>query len=186
MQQASLASLFLNFLKIGAFTFGGGYAMIPLFEREFVHRYKYIKEEEFEDILVICQSLPGVIAVNFAVFIGMSLRGKKGAFVSALGVILPSFIIIMVIAAFLYQFVDETAVVAIFKGVRIAVVTLIFSAGVKFLKRNLHYRGIFLAFLTFTLVGIFYVHPFIVIALLAVLGYLIYVVSEVKTHVDAS
>ena len=160
--------------------------MIPLFEREFVHRYKYIDEEEFGDILVICQSLPGVIAVNFAVFIGMSLRGKKGAFVSALGVILPSFVIIMAIAAFLYGFVNHDVVVAIFKGVRIAVVTLIFSAGVKFLKRNLHFRGIFLAFLTFTLVGIFYVHPFIVIALLALIGYFIYLFSEVDNHVDAT
>ncbi|MFP4078756.1 MAG: chromate transporter [Candidatus Izemoplasmataceae bacterium] len=183
---ASLISLFLNFLKIGAFTFGGGYAMIPLFEREFVHNYKYIDEEEFADILVICQSLPGVIAVNFAVFIGMSLRGKKGAFVSALGVTLPSFIIIMVIAAFLYRFVDHEAIVAIFNGVRIAVVALIFSAGVKFLKKNLHFRGVFLALLTFTMVGIFYIHPFFVIGFLALLGYLIHVVSEVTNHVDAA
>lgn len=160
--------------------------MIPLFEREFVHNYKYIDEEEFADILVICQSLPGVIAVNFAVFIGMSLRGKKGAFVSALGVTLPSFIIIMVIAAFLYRFVDHEAIVAIFNGVRIAVVALIFSAGVKFLKKNLHFRGVFLALLTFTMVGIFYIHPFFVIGFLALLGYLIHVVSEVTNHVDAA
>ncbi|MFW5913721.1 MAG: chromate transporter [Bacillota bacterium] len=183
---ASLASLFFNFLKIGAFTFGGGYAMIPLFEREFVHHYKYLDEDEFADILVICQSLPGVIAVNFAVFIGMNIRGKKGALVSAIGVTLPSFIVIMVIAAFLYRFVDHEVIVAIFQGVRIAVVTLIFSAGVKFLKRNLHFRGIFLALLTFTMVGIFYIHPFFVIALLALLGYLIYIVSEVTNHVDAA
>ncbi len=182
--QISLWKLFISFLKIGAFTFGGGYAMIPLFEREFVHRYKYIKEEDFTDILVICQSLPGVIAVNFAVYIGMTLRGKKGAFVSGFGMILPSFVIIMTIAAFLYRFVEHEAVVAVFQGVRVAVVVLIFSAGLKFLKQNFHFRGIFLAFLTFTLIAIVYVHPFFVIGLLGVLGYLIHIISGVSHHAD--
>lgn len=182
MQSISLWTLFRTFLKIGAFTFGGGYAMIPIFEREFVKRYGYLSDEEFSDVLVMVQSLPGVIAINFSVFIGLRLRGIKGAFVSALGVALPSFIIIMVIATFFFQYIDHPTVAAIFQGVRVAVVALIATAGIKFLRQSLHMQGIFLATLTFVLVLFAGVHPFFVIVGLASLGMLIFHVQEVVSH----
>lgn len=179
MQTVSLLTLFRTFLKIGAFTFGGGYAMIPIFEREFVQRYGYIKEEEFGDVLVMVQSLPGVIAINFAIYIGLRLRGIKGAIASAVGVALPSFIIIMVIATFFFQYIDHPVVAAIFQGVRVAVVALITTAGLKFLKQNFHMQGIFLASLTFVLVFSAGVHPFFVIVGLAFLGYVIFMTKDV-------
>lgn len=180
--QPSLWHLFLSFLKIGAFTFGGGYAMIPVFEREFVHRYKYLKEEEFHDVLVMVQSLPGVIAINFSVFIGLRLRGKKGAFVSALGVALPSFVIILTIATFFFRFVDHPIVEAVFKGVRISVVALIFTAGYKMFKSHRHLKGLFLATFTFALVYTADIHPFFVILMMGLFGYMIEYTKEVNHH----
>ncbi len=180
--QPTLSQLFLSFLKIGAFTFGGGYAMIPVFEREFVHRYKYLKEEEFNDVLVMVQSLPGIIAINFSVFIGLRLRGKKGAFLSALGVALPSFMIILTIAAFFFRYVDHPVIEAIFKGVRISVVALIFTAGVKLFKAHRHLKGLFLAALTFALVYALRMHPFFVILLMGLFGYLIETTKAVNHH----
>lgn len=182
MNEIPLWRLFLSFLKIGAFTFGGGYAMIPVFEREFVHRYKYLKEEDFNDVLVMCQSLPGVIAINFSVFIGLKLRGKLGALVSAIGVALPSFIIILVIATFFFRYVDHPTVEAVFRGVRVAVVVLIFTAGYKLFKANRTLQGIFLAVLTFALVFSAQVHPFIVIVLMGLTGYLITTLRGEDNH----
>jgi len=174
----ALYKLFFSFLKIGAFTFGGGYAMIPLFEREFVHRYGYLDEEEFADALVICQSLPGVIAINFAVFIGIKLRGV-GALVSGIGVALPSFIIIMVIAAFFFQYIENPYVEAAFTGVRVSVIALIFTAGFRIFRRNRTLFGVFLVALTFVLVAIAYVHPFFVILAMGLFGYVSSKTSEV-------
>ncbi len=182
MEKPSLLRLLLTFMKIGAFTFGGGYAMIPVFEREFVKRYGYIKEEEFADILAMVQSLPGVIAINFAVFIGLRLRGLKGALTTAFGMALPSFIIIIVIAIFFFQYIDNPAIEAIFNGVRISVVALIGTAGVKLFKQNKHLQGIFIASLTFALVFSVGVHPFFVIVFMALFGYMIYSVNEVKNY----
>ncbi len=159
--------------------------MIPLFEREFVKRYGFLSDDEFYDALVICQSLPGVIAVNFAVYIGLKLRGRFGALVSALGVTLPSFIIIMVIATFVFRHVDNEYVVAIFKGVRVSVIALVFTAGYRLFIRHRHWYGVFIAFLTFTLVAIAYVHPFLVIVMMGAYGYLTTKIAEVVRH-DAS
>ena len=182
VEKPTLMRLFLTFMKIGAFTFGGGYAMIPIFEREFVKRYGYIEEEEFADILAMVQSLPGVIAINFAVFIGLRLRGIKGALATSIGVALPSFVIIIVIAIFFFHYIDNPVVEAIFNGVRISVVALIFTAGVKLFKQNRHLLGVFLAALTFALVFAVGVHPFFVIITMAAAGYLIYALREVTHH----
>lgn len=119
--------LFLTFLKIGAFTFGGGWAMISIIEREVVTNRKWLNGEEFLDLLSLAQSLPGILAVNIAVAIGQRLRGTRGSIVAAFGTILPSFTIILVIAMFLTpDFIKtNTTVESIFRGIRPAVVALI-------------------------------------------------------------
>lgn len=117
--------LFTTFLKIGAFTFGGGWAMIPIIEREVVDRHKWISREEFLDQLAITQSLPGILAVNVAVLVGNKLRGVKGSLAAALGTILPSFVMILLIAIFFARIYNNPTVVSIFKGIRPAVVALI-------------------------------------------------------------
>lgn len=117
--------LFYIFSKIGAFTIGGGYAMVPLIEEEIVKRRKWIAQEDFIDLLAIAQSAPGVLAVNISIFIGYKLRGIRGCLVTTLGAILPSFIIILVIALFFHNYQDNPLVERIFKGIRPAVVALI-------------------------------------------------------------
>ncbi|WP_185140256.1 chromate transporter [Proteiniphilum sp. X52] len=117
--------LFLIFFKIGAFTFGGGYAMIPLIRNEVVDKKRWIEDDEFIDMLAIAQSMPGPIALNTALFVGHKRRGFKGSLFSAAGVILPSFIVILLIAMVFTQFKDNQVVERIFKGIRPAVVALI-------------------------------------------------------------
>ena len=119
--------LFISFFKIGAFTFGGGWAMIPLIEREVVDKQNWIKREDFVDALAIAQSLPGVLAVNMSILIGNKLRGLKGCLMATLGTILPSFLIILAIAIWFVQTYDNPVVERIFKGIRPAVVALIVS-----------------------------------------------------------
>ena len=119
--------LFSSFLKIGAFTFGGGWAMIPIIEREMVDKKQWIKREDFIDSLAIAQSLPGILAVNISILVGNKLRGVKGSLVAALGTILPSFLIILAIAIWFVQVYDNPVIERIFKGIRPAVVALIVS-----------------------------------------------------------
>lgn len=117
--------LFSCFAKIGAFTLGGGYAMIPVIKKEVVEKRKWIGLEEFMDIIAIAQSAPGLLAVNISIFIGYKLRGNKGSVVATIGSCLPSFIIILLIAMFFAGFRDNPVVVRIFKGIRPVVVALI-------------------------------------------------------------
>lgn len=121
--------LFLTFCKIGAFTFGGGWAMISIIEREVVDRHKWIGKEDFIDLLAVAQSIPGILAVNIAVAIGDRLRGFRGSIAAAVGTILPSFIIILAIAIFLTPEAIKTNPVLskIFMGIRPAVVALIIA-----------------------------------------------------------
>lgn len=122
-------SLFTTFFKIGLFTFGGGWAMISIIEREIVDKHKWIERNDFLDLLAVAQSLPGILAVNISVAIGDRLRGVKGSMAAAFGTILPSFLIILAIAIFLTPDVikNNTVVSAIFKGIRPAVVALIIA-----------------------------------------------------------
>ena len=122
---ASLWSIFYSFLKIGAFTFGGGYAMIPLIEAEMIQKRGWLSREEFINQLTIAQSVPGPIALNTAVFVGYKTRGLKGALAALVGVIIPSFVIILLIATYFTDFKDNPTVAAAFKGMRPAVVALI-------------------------------------------------------------
>lgn len=117
--------LFWSFLKIGAFTLGGGYAMIPLVHDEVVEKKHWMQEEEFLNMLALAQSAPGVMAVNTAIFIGYQLRGLRGVLVTVLGSVLPSFLIILLIATVFTRFREYPQVEAVFKGIRPAVVALI-------------------------------------------------------------
>lgn len=119
--------LFLSFLKIGAFTFGGGYAMIPIIRNEVVIKKRWLENDEFMDLLAIAQSLPGPISLNTAVFVGNKRKGIKGSIFTSLGIILPSFVIILLIAIVFTQFKDNPIIERIFKGIRPAVVALIFT-----------------------------------------------------------
>ncbi len=116
---------FKTFFKIGIFTLGGGYAMIPLIEEEVVNRHRWVSREEMLDLLAIAQSCPGVFAINIAIFIGYKLNKVRGAIATSLGTALPSFLIILIIAMFFHQFEDNKVVAAMFRGIRPAVVALI-------------------------------------------------------------
>lgn len=126
--------LFLTFLKIGAFTFGGGYAMLALLENEFVSKKKWIEKDEFLDMIAIAESTPGPVAVNSATYIGYTTAGFFGALFSTLGVVLPSFLIIYVISLFFDRFLALEYVGYAFRGIQVCVVYLILSAGIKFFK----------------------------------------------------
>lgn len=121
--------LFLTFLKIGAFTFGGGWAMISIIEKEIVDKHRWVSREEFLDLLAVAQSLPGILAVNMAVAVGDKLRRMRGSLCAAAGTILPSFIIILAIAIFLTPdtIKNNDVLSRIFQGIRPAVVALIIA-----------------------------------------------------------
>ena len=116
---------FKTFFRIGIFTLGGGYAMIPLIEEEVVNKHKWVEKDEMLDLIAIAQSCPGVFAINIAIFIGYKLRKERGAIATTFGTALPSFLIILAIAMFFSQFKDNPYVAAIFRGIRPAVVALI-------------------------------------------------------------
>lgn len=132
---ALILTLFLTFLKIGLFTFGGGYAMIPLIENICVEKKKWISHEEMMNVTVIAESTPGPIAINCATFVGYRQKGFLGAIAATLGVVLPSFAIISLIAAFLDNFLEITWVASAFRGIRIAVGILILDAAFRMLKK---------------------------------------------------
>ena len=126
--------LFYTYLKIGTFTLGGGYAMLPLIQREVVERKKWIDEEEFLNMIALAQAAPGLIAVNSAIFIGWRVGGWRGVCGAVLGAVLPSFLIILVIAMVFSEWKELPAVEAAFKGIRPAVVALIAAPLLKMAK----------------------------------------------------
>ena len=128
-------SLFLTMLKIGLFTFGGGYAMIALIENEFVEKKKWLDKDEFLDIAAIAESTPGPIAINAATYIGYKNSGIIGSIIATLGICIPSFVIIYAISLFFDAFLSFTLVAYAFKGIQICVVYLILTAGLKMLKQ---------------------------------------------------
>ena len=128
-------SLFISMLKIGLFTFGGGYAMIALLENEFVSKKKWLEKDEFLDVAAIAESTPGPIAINAATYIGYKNAGVIGSTIATLGICIPSFVIIYVISLFFDEFLSLTYVAYAFKGIQVCVVYLILSAGLKMLKQ---------------------------------------------------
>lgn len=135
MKKASLRELFSVFAKVGAFTIGGGYAMVSIIEKEVVSR-GWISEEEFPDILAIAQSAPGLLAVNISIFAGHRIRGARGAVTATVGCCLPPFLIILAIAMFFSGYQDNVYVMKVFKGIRPAVVALIAVPMIKMARRS--------------------------------------------------
>ncbi len=161
--------LLLSFSKIGVFTFGGGYAMIPLIERELIDRRHWIEKERFLELLTLAQSAPGPIALNTAVFVGYHMDRYKGAVAAVLGVILPSFVILLLIAIFFTGIKDNPVVEAVFKGMRPAVVSLI-AAPVFHLAHGMGMYRIGLAVLVAAAVWRLGVSPIVMIILGALGG----------------
>lgn len=125
--------LFFVMLKIGLFTFGGGYAMIALLENEFVSKLKWINEEEFTDMVAISESTPGPIAINSATYIGYKIGSILGSFICTVAICIPSFVIIYIISLFFNAFMEIQWIAAAFKGIQVCVVYLILSAGIRML-----------------------------------------------------
>ena len=175
-----LFKMFLTFFKIGSFTFGGGYAMIPLIEEEVVKRNKWITKEEFMDVLVISQSFPGALAINASTFIGYKIGGLRGAFLGLLGVALPSFLIILIVATVFMQFRNNYYVNLAFKGISAAVPMLVLVAVVslgKSVQKNI-------TNLTLIIIGVialtfFNINPIIVIVVSAIFG-IVFLRKKVK------
>lgn len=145
-RKTGLMDIFLIFLKIGAFTFGGGYAMIALLEDEFVDKRSWLNESEFLDMTAIAESTPGPVAINAATYLGYKLAGFKGALAASLAVCIPSFAIIYVISFFYERFQQITWVASAFKGIQVCVVYLILSAGLRMfigMKKNVFNVSIF-------------------------------------------
>ncbi|MBR0466297.1 MAG: chromate transporter [Clostridia bacterium] len=129
-----LLKLFLSFFKIGAFTFGGGYAMIALLENEFVEKKKWIEKNDFLDMIAIAESTPGPVAINSATYIGYKVGGVLGSILSTLAVVLPSLTIIYIISIFFDKFLSFEYVKYAFNGIKACVIYLIISAGIKMYK----------------------------------------------------
>ena len=127
----------MTFFKISPITFGGGFAMIPIMEDELVNKKKWIGQEEIVDIFAVCQSLPGAIAVNSATFVGYQIGGIPGALASLLGIVIPTFVIIIILGALLASFQHNIHVQAALQGIRPVVVALIASAAYKMSKVSL-------------------------------------------------
>lgn len=166
-----LSKLFTTFFKIGLFTIGGGYAMIPLIERDVVERNKWLEREEFTDLLAVAQSAPGVFAVNMSIYIGYKLRGIAGSIVAAIGNILPSVLIILSIALFFSAFRENEIVSNIFKGIRPAVVALIAVPVFSVAKSaKLSLKNVWIPILATLLIVVLGVSPVYVIIIAATAG----------------
>lgn len=167
-----LLEFFLTCNKIGAFTLGGGYAMIPIMEREFVDKHQWMDRQEFMDIMVVAQTTPGIFAIDMASHIGYKLRGVWGGIVGALGIALPSIIAIMVIAMFFQNFKDNEYVAKFFRGVRPAVVALIAAPCFKMAKTaNITWRTAWIPVACAAMIWLLGVSPIYIIIAAGLAGY---------------
>ncbi len=165
--------LFAAFARVGVLTFGGGYAMIPMLEREIVDRHGWATSEELMDYYAVGQCTPGVIAVNTATFIGYKTAGNIGGIVATLGVIFPSFVIITIIAGIIRNFADIPAVKSAFAGIRVCVCVLIFNSVVKLWKGAVKDKAaLILCLLVFVLSVFFDISPIVFVVFCAAAGIL--------------
>lgn len=166
-----LWQLFITFARIGAFTFGGGYAMLPMFQRELVEKRKWETEENLMDYYAIAQCTPGVIAVNTATLVGYKVKGTIGGIVATMGVVFPSFVIITIIAALLTNFADLPVVRYAFIGIRACVCALILDAVIKLGKKAIRdIPTIIIAVLVFVCTCFFNISPIILVVIAAISG----------------
>lgn len=164
---------FKTFFKIGAFTLGGGYAMIPIIESEVVDKRRWIERDEFLDMIAVAQSCPGVFAINISIFVGYKLRKIKGALCTALGTALPSFVIILMIAMFFKRFQDNELVAAMFRGIRPAVVALIAAPTFSLAKSaNITITNCWIPIVSALLIWLLGVNPIAIIIAAGLGGYL--------------
>lgn len=169
----TLWKLFLAFARVGVLTFGGGYAMIPILEREIVDRHGWASSEELMDYYAVGQCTPGVIAVNTATFIGRKVAGNLGGIVATAGVVFPSLVIICVIAGILQHFADIPAVQSAFAGIRVCVCVLIFNSVLKLWKAAVPDKGaLILALLVFIPSMFLKLSPVVYVVICAVFGIL--------------
>ena len=178
--------LFFTMLKIGLFTFGGGYAMIALLENEFVEKKKYMEKDEFLDMVAIAESTPGPIAINAATYIGYKRAGVLGSAMATVGVCIPSFVIIYAISLFFDAFLSVGLVEYAFRGIQVCVVYLIFSAGLKLLgqmkKTALSVTIVSAVVLCMLLFSLFAVKfsTILYILICGVLGLVLYLLRQMK------
>ena len=169
-----LMSLFLSFAKVGVMTFGGGYAMIPILEREIIDRQGWATSEELMDYYAVGQCTPGVIAVNTATFIGYKVAGIAGGIVATLGVVFPSLLIIMLIAGILTNFADIPAVKSAFSAIRVCVCVLIFNSVLKLWKGAVKDKAAVVLFALVLMISLFFdVSPIVFVVFCAVAGILL-------------
>ena len=178
---ASLWQIFLVFAKIGSFTIGGGYAMIPLISDEIIKR-KWLPEEDLPDIIALAQSAPGVLAVNMAIFTGYKIRGVKGSIAATLGSVLPSFLIILLIAMLFAGYKDNPVVIKIFKGIRPVVVSLILGPMIKMARKgNKTWWAWAISALTLIMVAFLNFSPIYILLVVIVMATLYHLYKERRT-----
>jgi chromate transporter len=167
--------LFLTFMKIGGITFGGGYAMLPLLERELVTRKGWATSEEVVDYFALGQITPGIISVNVATFIGYKRKGIAGGILTTLGLVTPSLVIVLTIAVFLTNFADIPQVQHAFAGIRVAVGALILDAVIKLLKGAIKdWKGIIICAAALILSLVLKASPVILVLAAGLAGFLLY------------
>ena len=175
-----LFDLFITFFKIGLFTIGGGYAMIPLLQREVVERKGWLKDEDFLDLMAIAQSAPGVFVVNMSIFVGYRVRGKRGSVACAMGAAMPSIVIILAIALFAGSYRDNEIVENVFKGIRPAVIALILTPTIRLAsKAGLNKWNWWVPLVTALLIWWIGVSP-VWIILAAIVGAILYYVLKLR------
>ena len=178
-----LLDIYFSFFKIGAFTFGGGYAMLPIIQEEVVNKKKWATDDEVLDYYAIGQSTPGIIAINTATFIGYNEKGILGAIAATLGLVSPSLIIITIIAKFFKNFQDLKVVQAAFGGIQVAVTALIAITVKDLFKQSVKDRsGVVLFAIAFISVGLFNVSPIILVIFSAIFGILKFKDTELKEN----
>ena len=181
---AGYFELFWSFFKIGSFTLGGGFAMIPLMEKELVQQKQWLSKEEFLDLLSVSQAMPGVFAVNMATSIGYRLRGKRGAIMAVLGNILMPILTILALAIFFRYFRENAVVESIFKGIRPCVVALI-AAPVFTMAKNagLSWRNCWIPIVAAALIWLLDVSPVLIIIIAGVGGF---IYGRIKNRKEAA
>ncbi|WIF94126.1 chromate transporter [Caminicella sporogenes] len=172
---SQILKIFMTFLKIGAFSFGGGYAMIPFIEKEIVEKNSWLSLKEFIDIIAISQMTPGPIAINSSTFVGFKISKFWGAVAGTIGVILVSFILMTILASYLKNFSNSKAVKSIFMGIRPAVLGLIFSAAVSVGKTAIvDFKSLIIAFIVLFSILKFKLHPILCIAISGIIGLIVF------------
>ena len=177
----TLIDLFFTFCRIGGLTFGGGYAMLPIIQKEIVEEKKWATEEEVLDYYAVGQCTPGIIAVNTATFIGYKVHGIIGAIVATLGVVFPSLIIITIIAALLKNFANYSIVQHAFSGIRVVVIALIVSAILKLAKTSIkNSTTLIIAIIAFILVAFVNLSPIYIVIAAACIGLILKFIRDRK------